>query len=51
MFLEREWRSLGGFPNTDSVFPQVKPAMQVILLSENWEHQLQLFIPFKQRSK
>ena len=31
-FLEKEWRSLGGFPNSASVFPRVKPAMQVILL-------------------
>ena len=32
IFLEKEWRSLGGFPNSASVFPRVKPAMQVILL-------------------
>ena len=36
-FLEKEWRSLGGFPNSASVFPRVKPAMQVILLWDQGE--------------
>ena len=37
IFLERDWRSLGGFPNSASVFPRVKPAMQVILLWDQGE--------------